>query len=131
MDGTRGTNPGDPGQTVRHPLHKIWSELPQDEPMPGLTRRRVIGENVMLSHVFLEKGCVVPSHAHENEQMAAVLSGRMRFRLGEDEATTIDVGAGELLHLPAMTPHAAEALEDSLVLDVFSPPSEATGIDRV
>jgi len=112
-------------------LHHRWDDLTCDRPLEQLVRRRVIGERVMLSHVTLEEGCHVESHAHENEQMAVVLSGAVRFAIGAGkDARTLDVRAGEVLHLPSGLPHAATALEESVVLDVFSPPSEATGIDR-
>lgn len=109
-----------------------WSELPQDHPMEKLDRRRITGEHVMLSEVFLHQGCIVPEHAHENEQFAVVVSGRLRFNLpGPDGSSQqVTVGAGEVLHLPPNAPHEAEALEDSVVLDVFSPVSETTGVDR-
>jgi quercetin dioxygenase-like cupin family protein len=110
-----------------------WSDLRPDTPMPLLERRRIIGEQAMLSQVLLRKGCAVPLHAHENEQFACILQGCLRFTLGAEGAPgrrTVDVRAGEVLHLPANVPHAADALEDTLVLDVFSPPSATTGIDR-
>ena len=105
-----------------------WSEMKADSPMAGLARRRVIGAQAMLSSVELREGCVVPTHAHENEQFTCVLRGRLRFGLGSEE---VEVGAGEVLHLPANVPHSAQALEATWVLDVFSPPSEGTGIDQV
>lgn len=110
-----------------------WSELGADRPMALLERRRVIGQKAMLSHVRLERGCFVPTHAHENEQFACILSGRLRFGVGAEgspERRMVDVGAGEVMHLPPGVPHSAEALEDTVVLDIFSPPSERTGIDR-
>jgi quercetin dioxygenase-like cupin family protein len=111
--------------------HYRWSELPADRPMALLSRRRIIGERAMLSEVRLEKGCEVPEHAHPNEQFAIVLSGRLRFVLGPPEARRVlEVGAGETLLIPSNVPHAATALEETLVLDVFSPPSEKTGIDQ-
>jgi len=115
---------------IRHALHFSWNDRPVDEPMPLVKRRRVVGEQSMISHVELAKGCEVPSHRHENEQFACVLSGALEFVLGEgDAAETLVVSGGEVLHLPSNLPHAARALEDSLVLDVFSPPSEGTGLD--
>jgi quercetin dioxygenase-like cupin family protein len=72
-------------------------------------------------------------HTHENEQFAVVLRGRLRFGLpGRDGSAPreIVVSAGEMLHLPAGVPHSAFAIEETLVLDIFSPPSEKTGIDR-
>lgn len=110
-----------------------WSELPKDTPMALLERRRVIGEQAMISHVTLHKGCFVPTHAHANEQFACILSGRLKFTLGDAAAGATEeriVGPGEILHLPCNVPHAAEAIEETIVLDVFSPPSATTGIDR-
>ena len=103
-----------------------WSELPHDAPMARLERRRVIGSDAMLSHVTLHAGCDVPVHAHANEQFSCVLSGRVRFRLADRE---VELGAGDVLHLPGHAPHGALALETAVVLDVFAPPSAATGID--
>lgn len=110
-----------------------WSDLPVDRPMDLLERRRIIGDKAMLSQVFLKKGCRVPSHAHDNEQFACILSGRLKFGIGPEgskEWREVIVSAGEVMTLPANVPHSAEAMEDTLVLDVFSPPSQTTGIDR-
>ena len=43
-----------------------WADLPTDRPMDRLQRRRIIGEQAMISEVLLEEGCFVPTHAHEN-----------------------------------------------------------------
>ena len=102
--------------------HYRWDDLPKERLSPLLERRLIWGERVMLSHVYLEKGCVVPLHAHDNEQMTYILDGTLRFWVGEDEAETIDVAAGEVLYLPSGVPHKAEALEDTLDVDIFSPP---------
>jgi len=110
-----------------------WADLPADRPMPLLERRRVIGEKMMVSQVRLSRGCDIPTHSHENEQLVLLQSGRMRFGLGAEGAPDrreIELRAGEVLHLPANLPHSAYALEDCLVLDLFSPPSATTGIDR-
>ena len=108
-------------------------DLPVDQPMPLITRRRVIGEQMMVSDIELERGFKVPTHAHENEQIAMVLSGRLLFGLGADDSADrreIIVEAGGILHLPSNVPHSAEALEDTHVIDLFSPPSETTGVDQ-
>lgn len=107
-----------------------WSELEADDPLPLVRRQRIVGSEAMLSRFELGAGCEVPSHRHANEQFACVLSGRVRFVVGEEGAEEERiVAAGEVLHLPSQVPHAAFALEDSVVLDVFAPPSEATGVD--
>ena len=109
-----------------------WSDLPVDKPMPLLERRRVIGEKAMISHITLKKGFSLATHAHENEQFSCVLSGTIRFGLGPEgspERREVNVGAGEVIHLPSNLPHSAVAVEDTVVLDIFSPPSAGTGID--
>lgn len=114
--------------------HYRWDDLAPDFPMAQLSRRRIIGHNTMLSQVHLERGCYVPTHSHENEQIAVIVSGTLKFGIGADgsaQRREVVVRAGEVLHLPSNVPHSAEALEDTLVIDVFSPPSEKTGIDRV
>ena len=113
--------------------HYKWQELETDSPLDLLERRRIAGERMMLAQVLLQRGCHVPTHAHESEQLACVLSGRMRFGLGAEgtpERREVVVQGGEVLHLPSNVPHSADALEDSVVLDVFSPVIDATGIDR-
>src|SRR5882672_4715901 len=111
----------------------MWDDLPADRPMALLERRRVMGRRAMLSHVILRRGCRVPTHAHENEQFACVLSGRVRFGIGAEGTAArreMTLTAGQVLHLPSNVAHSAEALEETLILDIFSPPSEKTGIDR-
>jgi quercetin dioxygenase-like cupin family protein len=101
-----------------------WDELPKEAVNDDLSRRLISGDRIMLAHVYLEQGCVVPKHEHENEQLTYILEGKLRFWLGEDESEVVDVGAGEVLHIPSNLPHKAEALEDTLDVDVFSPPRQ-------
>jgi quercetin dioxygenase-like cupin family protein len=110
-----------------------WSDLPTDSPMDLLSRQRIIGERAMLSRITLKRGCFVPTHAHENEQFAFTISGKLRFIIGAEDSEDrreIIAAAGEVVYLPSNVPHSAEALEDSVVLDVFSPSSATTGIDQ-
>jgi quercetin dioxygenase-like cupin family protein len=104
--------------------HYRWSEIPAEPLNPLLDRKLISGERLMIAQVFLKRGCVVPRHQHHNEQITYILEGALRFWIGEDEAQAIDVRAGEVLHLPSMVFHKAEALEDTLDVDVFSPPRE-------
>ena len=110
-----------------------WTDLPTDSPMPLIERRRIIGQKMMISEVLLKEGFVVPSHTHENEQFACVIRGKIRFGLGvqgSPEHQNVELTGGEVLHLPANVPHSAEALQETVILDLFSPPSEKTGIDQ-
>jgi quercetin dioxygenase-like cupin family protein len=104
--------------------HYRWNDMPREAVSPMLDRKLITGEHMMLAHVYLKKGCIVPRHNHHNEQLTYILEGVLRFWIGEDESQTIDVRAGEVLHLPSFVYHKAEALEDTLDVDVFSPPRE-------
>lgn len=101
-----------------------WKEVELETVSPMLSRKLLTGDRMMLAQVFLKKGCVVPRHQHENEQYTYILEGGLRFWIGEDEKQVVDVMAGEVLHIPSMVWHKAEALEDTLDLDVFDPPRE-------
>ncbi len=89
-----------------------------------LDRRLITGDRMMLAHVYLKKGCIVPKHSHENEQLTYILSGVLKFWIGEDESQELLVRAGEVLHIPSNVPHKAEALEDTLDVDIFDPPRQ-------
>ena len=99
-----------------------WSDMPREELNPLLGRRFVTGEHAMLAQIYLAKGCIVPKHSHENEQITWVVEGLMRLKLGEDGEQVVELGPGDVLHIPPHVPHEAEALEDTLDVDVFSPP---------
>ena len=101
-----------------------WNDLPKERVTDQLSRRLVTGERMMLAHVYLDKGCIVPKHSHENEQLTYILEGALRFWIGEDGSEQLVLRAGEVLHIPSNVPHKAEALEDTLDLDVFSPPRQ-------
>jgi quercetin dioxygenase-like cupin family protein len=98
--------------------HYTWDEMEKEAMSDQLSRRYVNGEKAMLAQIFLKKGAVVPAHQHESEQITYILEGAMLFRLEGQEVT---VAKGQVLLIPSNVPHSAEALEDTLDLDVFSP----------
>ncbi len=102
----------------------MWSDVPLETVTPMLDRKLITGEQMMMAQVFLKKGCIVPRHQHHNEQLTYILEGGLRFWIGEDESQVQDVMAGQVLHIPSNVWHKAEALEDTLDLDVFTPPRE-------
>ena len=102
-----------------------WSDIPPEAMNPLLTRQFVTGSQAMIARIVMKKGCFVPLHAHHNEQFAFILEGALRFSLGKEGAAEEKiVRAGELLVIPANLPHSAEALEDTLNFDIFSPPRQ-------
>ena len=96
-----------------------WHTVPLENLNPLLQRQFVVGQEIMLARVLLKKGCIVPEHSHSNEQLTYVLDGALKFWIDGQE---IVVHAGEVLCIPAHMPHKAEALEDTVDLDVFNPP---------
>jgi unsaturated pyranuronate lyase len=102
--------------------HYRWDDMPRESLSAQLERRVIATERMMLAHVYLEEGCIVPKHEHENEQITYILEGKLRLWLGEDGSEVVDLGAGEVLHIPSHLPHRAEALERTLDVDIFCPP---------
>src|SRR5580765_3569734 len=98
-----------------------WHDMPRERLGPLLERRYITGEHITLAQFFLARGCVVPKHSHASEQMTHVVRGKLRLRLGPDLAEQVEVGPGEVLLIPPDVPHDAEALEDTMALDAFSP----------
>ena len=101
-----------------------WEEMEKEHVVDGIERRIITGERMMLTQIYLRKGAVVPRHSHDNEQLTYILEGALRFWIGDEESEVIDVRAGEVLHIPSNVPHKAEALEDTLDVDIFSPPRQ-------
>jgi quercetin dioxygenase-like cupin family protein len=101
-----------------------WDDLPRERLNSHLERRLVTGSNTMLAHIYLDKGGIVPKHSHHNEQITYVLHGALKFLLGEAQDEEVIVRAGEVLTIPPHLPHSAEALEDTLDVDIFNPPRE-------
>jgi quercetin dioxygenase-like cupin family protein len=101
--------------------HESFNEMPVEHLNPLLERQFVTAGKAMLARILLRKGCIVPLHHHENEQITYILEGALLFTL---EGREIIVRAGEVLVIPPNVPHSAEALEDTIDLDVFTPPRQ-------
>jgi quercetin dioxygenase-like cupin family protein len=101
-----------------------WNDMPIEKVTDHLDRRLITGDRMMLAHVYLKKGCIVPKHQHENEQLTYILQGALHFWIGEHGEQEIIVRAGDVLHIPSMVWHKAEAIEDTLDVDIFDPPRQ-------
>ena len=100
-------------------LHARWCDIELETLNPLIQRHFVVGGEVMLARILLKKGAVVPLHSHHNEQVTWVQEGALEFQI---DGRTVVVGAGEVLCIPPNMPHAATALEDTVDIDVFTPP---------
>ncbi len=98
--------------------HHRWADIPAEALTPAIARRFITGERVTVARFELKKGGVVPRHAHENEQVSFVVSGRLQF---DANGRTVIVAAGEVLQIPGGVEHEVHVLEDALVIDIFSP----------
>jgi quercetin dioxygenase-like cupin family protein len=96
-----------------------WDSVPVEDLNPLLQRHFIVGDDIMVARVLMKKGAIVPLHSHHNEQFTYILEGALKFWIDGKE---IVVHAGEVLTIPRNMPHKAEALEDTVDLDVFNPP---------
>ena len=101
--------------------HVNWDNVPMESLNPLLDRQLVVGERMMVARVLLKKGCLVPLHSHFNEQLTHIESGALQFTIGGADIT---VRPGEWLVIPPNVPHSALALEDTVDIDVFTPPRQ-------
>lgn len=99
--------------------HERWDAIELETLNPLIQRHFVVGSDVMLARILLKKGAIVPMHSHHNEQVTWVMEGALKFTIDGREVV---VRAGEVLCIPPHMPHAAEALEDTVDIDIFNPP---------
>jgi quercetin dioxygenase-like cupin family protein len=108
------------GRTGKMELrHVPWQTIDLEDLNPLLQRQFVVGRDIMVARVLMKKGCIIPLHSHYNEQFTYILEGALKFWVDGRE---IVVNAGEVLTIPPHMPHKAEALLDTVDLDVFNPP---------
>jgi len=99
-----------------------YDSVPPVEMLPGVRRRTMTaGDRMMLVEVQLDDRAGVPMHTHPHEQTGYLISGRMRFEVGDE---TRDLSPGDCWLVPGGAPHQVTALEPCLVIDVFSPPRD-------
>ena len=99
-------------------IHHRWDDITPEQINSTISRQYITAERVTMARFELKRGAVVPQHAHENEQVSYIISGALKF-IFEDR--DIIARGGEVLQIPPNVPHAAEAIEDTLAIDVFSP----------
>ena len=98
------------------------AEAKVSEPMPGVMRRSLVwGDNMHLVEFHVPKGSGVPVHNHMHDQVGYVVSGRLEFSIGD---AMRELGPGDAYLVPSNVVHSSRALEDVVVIDVFSPVRE-------
>ena len=87
--------------------------------LPGISRKTLAySEQFMICEVHLAKGAKLPSHIHVHEQSSTIISGSVRYTVGDE---TRVVSAGDSVLLLSNVPHSVEVLEDTVIIDTFSP----------
>jgi quercetin dioxygenase-like cupin family protein len=95
------------------------SEIAPIQVWEGIRARRVEGDQLTLAIVELDPNAIVPEHTHPAEQNGLVITGRMTFRVGDEERV---LGPGGTWRILGGVPHAAQAgPEGAVVIDTFSP----------
>jgi quercetin dioxygenase-like cupin family protein len=95
-----------------------WTQIEKEQMSPVLARQVIHGENITVARLFLREGCSVPEHSHHNEQISMIEQGTVKFVIGGVEQLA---KAGQVMRIPPHVPHSAQALEDSVAVDLFSP----------
>ncbi len=98
-----------------------WDDVPMETVNPSMRRQIITGELLTVARIYLKDGFLVPMHSHHNEQITQVISGVLKFRLGEDGDETIDVGPGQVIVIPANLPHEARVVGDVVETDMWAP----------
>lgn len=107
------------------------ADVPEDNPIDLLYRRRIQGEHMLMAKVLLKAGCRVADHHHVSEQIAVIVSGKVKWFLGGEGSSDFReeiVEGGQVVVLPPNVPHGVLALEDTVIIDFLSPPG-AMGVD--
>jgi quercetin dioxygenase-like cupin family protein len=98
-----------------------WDDVPLETVNPMMTRRVITGELMTVARIYFKDGFLVPRHSHHNEQVTQVISGKMRFRFGENGEQQFDVVAGGVVVIPAHLPHEALCVGDVEEMDMWAP----------
>jgi quercetin dioxygenase-like cupin family protein len=89
------------------------------ELLPGIFMKPLTyGENSLLCEFHIKQGAVIPAHQHPQEQTGYLVRGCLRFMSVEGE-TVVEIGSS--WNFKGGFVHGAEALEDSVIIEVFSP----------
>ena len=99
-----------------------WADVPREELNAKLIRQAIHTPEMTIARLEMKAGAKVPVHSHHNAQFTMVQSGSLKFILAD--GAEVIVGAGQVLELPPHVPHGVEVLEDSFVIDLFTPRRE-------
>lgn len=94
------------------------AKIKTDKRDSRITRRDFVGEKLMLCHYLLKPGVYIQRHKHEHEQFSYIIKGAMEFIVGGQKRV---LKAESVLHVPSNTDHEAATLEETEMIDIFTP----------
>jgi len=90
--------------------------------VPGAKRKTLAhGNKTLLIEVLLDKGCFLPEHSHPHEQTGYMVSGTAIFNIDGQET---EVKTGDSWSIPGDAIHSVKVVDDSVIVEVFSPVRE-------
>lgn len=90
--------------------------------LPGIVRKTLVhGDRTLMTEFRLEKGSLLPQHAHPYEQTGYLVAGRIRLAIGAERH---ELSPGDSWCIPEGVQHGAEILEDAVAIEVFAPVRE-------
>jgi quercetin dioxygenase-like cupin family protein len=97
-------------------------ENPWIDIAPGIKRQTIAaGPTMYQMRAELAAGSRLPEHTHPQEQIAHVIKGRMKLIVS---GKAHELAAGDAFYLASNVPHGVETIEDTTVIDTFSPPRD-------
>ncbi len=91
-------------------------------PLEGIEQKTLVyGEKTLMSEFRLKKGSAVPLHSHPHEQAGYLVSGQVTFTVDSEQTIC---NPGDSWCIAGDKEHGAEALQDSVLVEVFSPVRE-------
>jgi quercetin dioxygenase-like cupin family protein len=96
-----------------------WGQISEEQVNPLASRQIIHSETMTVVRRRLSKGAMLRLHRHPDEQLSMVEHGKLKLVVNDEERI---VGSGETCVIPPNAPHSVEALEDAVVMDLFSTP---------
>lgn|ERR1035441_1299917 len=100
---------------------QTWDSIHEDTLNPLAGRKALHGSAITVARFRFDKGNQVAMHHHANDQVTIVHSGAIRMVCGDE---VLNMKTGDMVHVPPHVPHGNEALEDTIIIEVFSPVRE-------
>ena len=101
------------------PQKVVWDDMEWEPVSDEVSRKVIMGNNMMMVLYKFAKGCTWPMEQHEAEQCGYVVRGKIEFTT---EGKTLTLTAGDSYMIESMAAHESHYVEETILVDLFSPP---------